>query len=127
MGYLKRHGGEKRSRFEMSWAVVVSGVLALIMFTHAVRSYIIERRELRNREASLEEIQKKEALRADLKEKLDKLQSGEGLEIEARSRLNLQRPDEHVLIVLDDKDKTASTTQKADASFWERLKGLFPW
>ena len=50
MGYLKRHGGEKR----LSWAVATSGVLALIMLTHAVRSYIIERRELRNREASLE-------------------------------------------------------------------------
>lgn len=127
MGYLKRHGGEKRSRFEISLAVVASGVLAIIILTHAVRSYIIERRELRNRKASLEEIQKKEALRADLKEKLDKLQSGEGLEIEARSRLNLQRPGEHVLIVLDDKGKAATTTQKANASFWERLRGLFPW
>lgn len=127
MGYLKRHAGEKRTWIETAGVLVVSGVLAGFMLVQAIRSTSIAKREERDHDVRLQEARVKEAERIDLEQKLKKFESGEGLEMEARSRLNLQRPDEHVLIVLDDKKQTPTTTESKSPSFWTWVRGLFSW
>jgi cell division protein FtsB len=61
---------------------------------------------------------------SDLEARIAKLKSGEGLEMEARGRLNLQKPDEEVLIIVDDESKQATSTNESARPWWRNVLGL---
>ena len=79
------------------------GIILFVALFGAVRAYRYRQSALHEHETVIKQIDERKREVATLEEKLRHFESGEGLELEARSRLNLQRPDEKVLIILDDK------------------------
>lgn len=103
--------------------VVLFVVVALVGY-NAVRVYLNARAYDAERANLLKKIADREQSIQDLKDHINMLQSGEGMELEARARLNLQRPDEHVLIILDEK-KDKNDQDQAPKSWFENIKSWF--
>jgi cell division protein FtsB len=124
MDHLKRRKGEK-SFFHSPAITIFVGLFCLVMLLNVVRVYVIfrnvdaEERDLKN------QIAEKEAHARDLQAKLKMLESGEGVELEARSRLNFQKPGERVLIIVNDKNKTVQTSTSTEQSILARIKKWF--
>lgn len=59
----------------------------------------------------------------DLKEKIDKLNTEQGIEEEIRSKFNVTKENENVVIIVENKEKEASTTDEK-VSFWQRIKSF---
>ncbi len=58
-----------------------------------------------------------------LEGQISKIKSGEGIEMEARGRLNLQKPDENVVIIIEDEKKENVADDGADRPWWKNLLG----
>ena len=77
-----------------------------------------ERKEVKDRVRELTE--KKEALTSELED----LRSAEGVEREARQKLNFRKPGEEVVII-QEVNSTPAENDAGTASFWETIKHWF--
>lgn len=118
----------QRSRSFLESPVVIGFLLVLASLTlyHTGRSLYLQRISARENADIEAQIKQKEEEIQDLESKLQRLKSGEGVELEARGRLNLQKPDERVLIITEEKD----TMDQQGAAHMrtgiiERLKAFF--
>lgn len=101
----------------------VLGIFSLLLIINSYRVYSIAKKANAEHKVLQEEIQNRERQITELKSKITALESGEGLELEARGRLNLQKPDEKVLIVVDGSDeKQKQEAAPEDVSWLLRLK-----
>lgn len=101
------------------------GALVAVTLYRTVSTYIIGRRTAEEKERLEEAVSEKEAAITQLRAKIEKIESGGGLEIEAKRRLNLQKPDEKVLVIVDDRGATTSENGEGKGGFWKKLKGWF--
>ena len=102
--------------------IVLILVVAMISFS-AVR---IVRNVLMTREQSAEMTQKIEQLKErkqELEATLTELQTKEAAEREAKERLNLKNPGEQVVVVVPEKKDDSTVPQPTD--FWAKLKLFF--
>lgn len=112
---------------QISWLWRVGVVCALIFATLSVTRaafVFFQARTAFHETASVDDAtaERKQEIH-ELEERIAKLQSGEGLEMEARGRLNLQKPNEEVLIIVDDDKKQATSTDESRRSWWKNMLG----
>ncbi|MEK7150719.1 MAG: septum formation initiator family protein [Patescibacteria group bacterium] len=122
MRHMKR--GDRGAVFYIYRAgLFVLGIFSLLLIINSYRVYSIAKKANAEHKVLQEEIQNRERQITELKSKITALESGEGLELEARGRLNLQKPDEKVLIVVDGSDeKQKQEAAPEDVSWLLRLK-----
>ncbi|MDA1335077.1 MAG: septum formation initiator family protein [bacterium] len=118
----------RRKQTQSPKALIIFGVVLFItigLVFNAVSAFLRSRNfQKDNNELTTTIEQKQEDIKA-LEDKLDMLKSGEGLELEARARLNLRRPDEKVVIIVDDKQNTKKDTVDSKKSLWTRITNWF--
>lgn len=115
---------KKRQLLEHPLVVFVSAVIAIVFILGAVNAYIQKRRVSAEYLALSEKIQKRAEDIGDLERRLSDIESGRGLEREARENLNLKKDGEEVLIIVgDEEEKTPAIAETA--GIWERLKRWF--
>ncbi len=107
----------KKNNILILWGLAL---FAVLMVTNTVRVYVLARGAEAERKKVVDELTSRELEVKDLEAKLKSLETGEGVEFEARTRLNLQKPDERVLIIIDDKN---ATTER-DA---QKKEGVLSW
>lgn len=100
----------------------VLGLFSLVLVVNVYRVYMLSRAVAQEKQQLDATVQTSEAEINDLQNKIRLLESGEGLELEARSKLNLQKPDEKVLIVIEDDKKNGAATSTDKESWFGRLK-----
>lgn len=109
------------SRLLLFSLIVLTGLVGF----NTLRVYFISRSVKKDGEGLSAQIQSRQKDIETLKEKLNMLESGEGVELEARGRLNLQKSDEHVLIIVE-KETATSSEDEESSGFWHRLKSWLP-
>lgn len=106
-----------------SWLLNLSLLLVLVVvgvgaFEEA-RIALQLKREEEAQSIKVAELQKR---KSDLEAKLLSLDHPEGVEREAKGRLNLKKPGEEVVVVLSDDSVGSSSADRA--TFWDRVKNL---
>lgn len=76
------------------------------------------RKEAKDREEKIIELNQK---KAELEAYIAELQSREAIEREAKERLNLKLPGEEVVIVVPEKD----SPEEAPKNIWDKIKSFF--
>lgn len=104
---------------------IVLSILALGMAWHTLRSYLLWRGALGEEENITRTIEERTKNIEDLEKKLESFKSGEGLELEARSRLNLKKPGEEVLIIVDSKARPATEASSTKENIFLRVVHWF--
>ncbi len=118
--------GKKKSWFRSPWVAIVLVVAVVWGCVAAFGAYgkYREAAGLRNQSArELEELQEKQA---DLAGKINDLSTNRGMEAEVRNRYRVVKPGEQLVIVVDNRDSTASATV-AGATFWQRVRDFIGW
>jgi len=104
----------------------VGGLLILIIVAQASSAYL-RSRTFRNQVANLKgESQQYETDIQELESRIAHLKTAEGVELEARDRLNMKKPGENVVVIIDENEKNQST-EGDDTSWWKRVSTWFPW
>ena len=128
MKYLERP--RKKNNILIIWGLAL---FAVLMVSNTVRVYILARGAEVERKDIADKLAGRELKIKDLEAKLKSLETGEGVEFEARTRLNLQKPDERVLIIVDDKNATAEIDAQKKESIlswikrWSGFNLLYGW
>ena len=95
-------GKPKRAAILTSKIVLVLGIVILIFFSISLVKEIVRKAEIDNEIAELEkEIEELESTNTELADLIQYLNSTSWQEKEARSKLNLQKPGEGVIAILD--------------------------
>jgi cell division protein FtsL len=100
----------------------VLGLFSCVLVYNTYRVYSMSKQLAAERGDLAQQIKSREQEIADLQAKIKTLESGEGVELEARSRLNLQKPDEKVLIVVDGASAQKTVSKPEQESWFTRLK-----
>jgi cell division protein FtsB len=74
-----------------------------------------------------EKLQELEAKREALTSELEDLRTGQGIEREAREKLNYKKQGEEVVIILDETNPVISEDGSARTSLWSVFKQRFLW
>jgi cell division protein FtsB len=120
---LKRRG-RRKSYLDSPWVVLGLGIIAVSMTYYALSSFLRQRSVQDEQSLLNQEIEERTAAIVELKQQIDRVNSGEGLELEVRSRLNLQKPGERVLIIVDEEDDDDVIETQESEGFWRRI---IPW
>ncbi len=115
---------QRRNTYKHLVTIVLAFVCVLVLY-QALRAYINMRQVSRQRDELTEKIQKLENEIAENREKIKSLESGAGIELEAKGRLNLQKPEERVLIIVDKSHSAGNATSSNNTSWWTKVKVLF--
>ena len=120
MKHMRRHS-RPYSLSSRGWMLGLVAVLAALMAWHALRVSLLSRTLRGERRALEETILKREREIAELKSNIERTESGEGLEIEARSRLNLKKPGEEVLIILSQEATSTTRVETPENGLWATI------
>jgi len=112
----------RRSAIESTLVLVLLGGAAVFIAYGALRVYILKQRFAGGEAETQAKIQAKEKEIAELRGEIQKLKSGEGIEFEARNRLNLQKPDERVLVIIDGEKKVTPSQEIPIEGLFDRIK-----
>ncbi|MEK7630647.1 MAG: hypothetical protein AAB417_01275 [Patescibacteria group bacterium] len=115
----------KRKQVVWFWRIglVLAFIFAVTAVTRTAFVFFQARTAFRETGAVDDAIGKREQEIRELETRITKLKSGEGLEMEARGRLNLQKPDEAVVIIVEDEKKKEVTSDNADRPWWKNVLG----
>jgi|GEM_PF-1263569 len=121
---MRRTQGKRKQK---TWPWQVGLVLALIFAATAVTRagmvFFQARTAFRETGAVDDAVVEREREIRELETRIAKLKSGEGLEMEARSRLNLQKPDEEVVIIVEDKKQEQAAVDETGRPWWKNMLG----
>ncbi len=98
-------------------------VILIILGRGAVATYLKEKQSkvlAANAKERLEVLKNREQ---DLNQKIDFLSTDEGKEMELRSVYNAAKPGESAVLIVDNKNATA--TPKVKKTFWQKFRDLF--
>ena len=121
---------EKRKIRGLVYSRVSIGViliLAILLSFSVYERFVVEREmkeKMLEKESELEHLKGRAAL---LEEKVDHLQNERGIEEELRSRFDVAKDGEQVVIIVDDEEEDlfenfATKTQEEQKSVWQMLK-----
>ncbi len=119
---------ERRKAHSFFLSPIILGVVVVVFLVTAYqawRSYVDTRAALQKKEEVSQKLIQREREIKDLESKIAAFESGEGLEMEAKGKLNLKKPDEHVVIIVPAKDATSTASQSAATSFWQKIRDFF--
>ena len=60
-----------------------------------------------------------------LESEIDRLKTENGIEEEIRSKFNVAKPGETVVVIIDGSSSTSTNAKNSDGGFWSNLWGLF--
>ncbi len=103
--------------------LIILGVLVLLFLrsTWSVYEKKQESEKLRNiTEANVIELSTRNQ---DLETKIDRFQTEIGVEEEIRSKFNVAKPGENIVVVVPQENSTSSA--KSNNSFWQKVKNFF--
>src|SRR3989344_712311 len=109
---------QRRNPHSLIASPIFAGALAVLFVVsayQATHAYLNVKKIEKEKEELSRKIQERERGIKELEASLKSFESGEGLELEAKGRLNLQKPDERVLIIVGDKN-TASHSGSVSSS-----------
>ena len=118
---------DKRARRKLlySHATILLIVLVLIWLAHAVLG-ISQKRSiaLQGREAAESELNVLRNRKQVLEDDIARLSSPDGKEVEIRSKFQVAKPGEEVIIIIDEGvySEATSSAVKADKSFWDVIE-----
>lgn len=96
--------------------LILLGLIATGAFRE-VRTALVLKREEEAQRLKIAELEKK---KSELEQKLLSFDLPEGVEREAKERLNYKKPGEEVVVVLS--QDAASSSMAAGKTFWDRIK-----
>lgn len=105
---------------------VTISVLALVFLIVLHSTWVVYRKKVESEEMMRISVKNVEILRSrseDLTEKIERLATEKGIEEEVRSRFNVVRGDENVVIVVQ--SGSGTTTIAETRSFWFKIKSFF--
>jgi|SRR3989344_1157928 len=114
----------KRQLLEHPLLVFTSVALAIVFVLGAVNAYMQKQRAAAEHLALLRDMEERKKAIADLEKHLSQIESGSGLEREARETMNLKKEGEEVLVIVENEPEKDTKTE-ATASLWERVKSWF--
>src|SRR3989344_1056487 len=115
---------EKRQfRSRLYSRTVLFALIILIVFLGkgVFDIYGKERQSARMRAEAEGRLGELQAQRANLERETTKLQSVEGIEEKIRSKFNVAKPGENVVLIVDDATTTATSTPGFFASLWAKI------
>jgi cell division protein FtsB len=119
--------GQKRKFRSFLYNRYILGFLGLLVIL-AVHStwnvYQKQRESVALLRVAQEESSVLKAREQELQTKIASMQTEQGMEEEIRSKFNVAKPGENVVVVLDQSDATTSTP-RATTSFWQRILNFF--
>lgn len=99
-------------------------VLVLIVAHSTFRVYQKKRDSEKMRDISMVQVEELRKRELELRSKIERLETEQGVEEEIRSKFSVAKQDENmVLVVLQQETGTSTSTPKK--GFWSRIKGLF--
>lgn len=118
---------QKRKIRSVAYNKVTLIILFLLILVMAHSTWTIYKKEQTSKEMKDISLQNVEELRArseDLKSKVDTLKTNTGIEEEIRSKFNVTKDNESMVVVVDDETGTTSTTTLR-VSFWQKILNFF--
>lgn len=119
---------EKRKIRSLLYSKITIGIIlvfAILVFISVYERYQVERLMAERRTTTELELKALETRATSLEEKVDHLENQRGLEEEIRTRFDVAREGEQVVIILDGKEEVATPVLEPEAepsSFFSRLK-----
>lgn len=105
-------------------ATLIALSILVLFFIHSTWSVYTKKRESQKmKQISLEQVQRLTARDIELQDKIDRLKTSTGQEEEIRSKFNVVKGDENVVIVVDDNENLPTTTAKL--GFWQKIWYFF--
>lgn len=122
-GIMREFQQKRRWRQIISSNIVLALLAAVVVWLSAHTVGIWRQREAVRREAERleEQVQKIRAEREQLQAQLSEINDPEVLEYEARSRLNIKKPGEEVLIIVEDEVQNKQVDQDSERGFFDTL------
>ena len=125
MGFQNKRGW--RNILESRPVLAVLGVL-LLFFAWGVFSLLSKMEvTMENRKLVEDHISELEKEKTKLSADIDELKTPEGQEASIREKFGLAKEGEGLIIVVDDKNQSATTEEAATGGFWSFFKNLFSW
>jgi len=104
--------------------LIILGVALLIVMHSTWVVYQKKRQSEEERAISEHRLAELEARDTELKDEIGRIQTASGVEAEIRSKFNVAKESEHVVVLVDD-TSSSSTTSTSKAGFWQRISGWF--
>ncbi|KKU51095.1 MAG: hypothetical protein A3F26_03320 [Candidatus Ryanbacteria bacterium RIFCSPHIGHO2_12_FULL_47_12b] len=117
-------GRKKMSMLDRPIVVFGIGLVVLVLVASAVSAFLRSRTIRKQKDATSEEVAEYEEKIRDLENRIQHLETKEGTELEARERLNLQKPGERIIIIEDDTG-ARDASQKDNQAIWTRIRRWF--
>ena len=110
---------------QSSPVLIFLGVVILV-FAWSVFGFMSKMIETsRNRKIVEDKIKLLEEQKTKLSSDIDKLNTSDGLEASIRDKFGLAKEGEGLVVVVDDKNQTASAVSSESGGFWSFFKNLF--
>lgn len=120
---------QKRKVKSFLYNRVTAGILLVIVLLVARSTWSVYQKQMESE--SLRKLSEKKVLELELRnkeinDKIQALDTAPGLEREIRSKFNVVKEKENMVVILDDTNSNNynSTTTK---SFWQKVKNFFKW
>ena len=122
----------KLQRTLFSFPAMIGGLFFIVLATWGMINVLRTTYALNKEITRLKsEIAGAEATRKDYETQMSEIQTPEGIDREARSRFNLKKPGEEVVLFVDDSKKTTAVPESKVASAYHTmqrwLQSILPW
>lgn len=117
---------QKRKLKHIAYHPVTLVIMAILVIYSIYSTYEIWQKMLRSRLSREQAQNRLDALQArenEIKSKIGDLQTSAGEEAEIRTKFDVAKKDENVVIVLN--EQNAATTTPKKAGFWEKILNIF--
>jgi cell division protein FtsB len=117
---------KKKKRLYSLPVIVLSCLVFAFLVKANISMYAGYKMSNDRREQIENQFQELSERKGEIETDINHLDSKVGIEEELRSRKNLAKADEKVLILLEEKEKTdTQTDENARQGFWQKIKALF--
>ncbi len=104
--------------------LIVLGVLLLVVVRSTWIVYQKKKESEVQESISMHNVEELRTRNAELQSQIDRIQTDSGIEAEIRSKFNVAKDKENIVILLDD-TATSTATSTVKTSFWSKIKNFF--
>jgi len=120
------HEKRKLKQFFYSKVTLVVLAIVVLLLLNSVWNIFLKERETNTTRKKLErefvELQEREVL---LREEIERLSTPRGVEEEIRSKFEVAKDGEEIMVIVDPGHKDSTDTDDSRRSFWSRLFNIF--
>ncbi len=118
---------QKRKARSIAYNKITIVILIMLVLVGARSTWLVYQKKVSSEEMKNESLKNVENLRLrdeELKQKIDRLKTKEGIEEEIRLKYNVVKEEENMVVVVED-EKTEVATTSSKVSFWQKFMNLF--